>query len=336
MKWAIVVLIVLGLLAALSAILLVNALRTEKDTLGGKGEVTAVVAKMTLPSMSWITSQHIEVKEVPRKGLAVDYFSDPVQVVGKVLAVPIIKDQVLTRSNLISEGSGAQLATALPQGMRAVSIPISKHSVMGGLLYPGCLVDVIATFRLRRTREAKGEALSTTLLRGIQVLAVQNETIFTKADQDQPKAKVRQSSRDLTVTLMVDSRQAEALQLAMNNGKVTLAMRNPLDRQDVESDAMVLSQGRLAKLGQILGSSVSTTNGRMPEFNEEGELVLTDSNDPNQLQQRISTGVTAESQRLERFFGGTGKSPQWQVTVIRGKDIKEEILEMAESDSAIQ
>lgn len=336
MKWAIVVLIVLGLLAALSAILLVNALRTEKDTLGGKGDVTAVVAKMTLPSMSWITSQHIEVKEVPRKGLAVDYFSDPVQVIGKVLAVPITKGQVLTRSNLITEGSGAQLATALPQGMRAVSIPISKHSVMGGLLYPGCLVDVIATFRLRRTREAKGEALSTTLLRGIQVLAVQNETIFTKADQDQQKAKVRQSSRDITVTLMVDSRQAEALQLAMNNGKITLAMRNPLDRQDVESDAMVLSQGRLAKLGQILGSSVSTTYGRMPEFNEEGELVLTDSNDPNQPQQRISTGVTTESQRLERFFGDMGRSPQWQVTVIRGKDVKEEILEMGESDSAIQ
>ena len=336
MKWAIVVLIVLGLLAALSAILLVNALRTEKDTLGGTGEVTAVVAKMTLPSMSWITSQHIEVKEVPRKGLAVDYFSDPVQVIGKVLAVPITKGQVLTRSNLITEGSGAQLATALPQGMRAVSVPISKHSVMGGLLYPGCLVDVIATFRLRRTREAKGEALSTTLLRGIQVLAVQNETIFTKADQDQQKAKVRQSSRDITVTLMVDSRQAEALQLAMNNGKITLAMRNPLDRQDVESDAMVLSQGRLAKLGQILGSSVSTTYGRMPEFNEEGELVLTDSNDPNQPQQRISTGVTTESQRLERFFGGMERSPQWQVTVIRGKDVKEEILEMGESDSAIQ
>ena len=336
MKWAVIALVILGLLAALSAILLVKAVQTNGDTLGGKGDVKAVVAKNSLPAMSWITSQHIEVKEVPRKGLAVDYFSDPVQVVGKVLAVPITKDQVLTRSNLISEGSGAQLATALPQGMRAVSIPISKHSVMGGLLYPGCLVDVIATFRLRRTREAKGEALSTTLLRGIQVLAVQNETIFTKADQDQQKAKVRQSSRDLTVTLMVDSRQAEALQLAMNNGKVTLAMRNPLDQHDVESDAMVLSQGRLAKLGQILGSSVSTTNGRMPEFNEEGELVLTDSNDPNQPQQRISTGVTAKSQRLERFFGGMGRSPQWQVTVIRGKDVKEEILEMAESDSAIQ
>jgi len=122
----------------------------------------------------------------------------------------------------------------------------------------------------------------------------------------------------------------------MNNGKISLAMRNPLDKQNVESDAMVLSQGRLAKLGQLLGSSVSTTRGGMPEFNEEGELILADPNDPNQPQRRISTGVTAESQRLESFFGGTRRSPQWQITVIRGKDVKEEILEMAESDSANQ
>jgi len=335
MKWAVIVLIVLGLLAAVSAILLVKAIRTEGDTLSGKGDVTAIVAKSSLPAMSWVTSQHIELTEVPKKGLSVDYFSDPVQVVGKVLAVPITKGQVLTRSDLISEGSGAQLAAALPSGMRAVSVPISRHSVMGGLLYPGCLVDIIATFRLR-SRESKGEALSTTLLRGIQVLAIQSESIVSKTDQGQQKAKVSQSSRDLTVTLMVDSRQAEALQLAMNNGKISLAMRNPLDKQNVESDAMVLSQGRLAKLGQLLGSSVSTTRGGMPEFNEEGELFLADPNDPNQPQRRISTGVTAESQRLESFFGGTRRSPQWQITVIRGKDVKEEILEMAESDSANQ
>jgi pilus assembly protein CpaB len=331
MKWAVIVLVILGILAALSAVLLVNALQTKEATLGGKGVVKAVVAKRALPAMSWITSQHIEVKEVPRKGLAVDYFSDPVQVVGKVLAVPISKDQAITQSDLMSEGSGAQLAAALPPGMRAVSIPVSRHSVMGGLLYPGCLVDVIATFRLRSTNEAKGEALSTTLLRGIQVLAVQDESIVSKAGQEQQKTRTSQSSRDLTVTLKVDSRQAEALQLAMNNGTITLAMRNPLDQQDIESDAMVLSQGRLAKLGQLLGPYVGTTGGNMPEFNENGEMVLAGPNDVNQPQQRISA---ADSQRLERFFSESfGRSPQWEVTVIRGKEVKEEILEMPESDS---
>ncbi|MHC4746302.1 MAG: Flp pilus assembly protein CpaB [Planctomycetota bacterium] len=335
MKWAIIALIILGILAALSAALLVNALRSESEaTLSGRGVVKAVVAKRSLPAMSWITSQHIEVKEIKKMGLAADYFSDPVQVVGKVLAVPILKDQVLTRSALISEGSGAQLAAALPTGMRAVSVPVSKHSVMGGLLYPGCLVDVIATFQLRGGREAKGEAISTTLLRGIQVLAVQAESIVSKADEQQQQTKVTASGRDLTVTLMVDSRQAEALQLAMNNGQITLAMRNPLDQEDIASDAMVLSQGRLAKLGQLLGSTVSTTGGRMPEFNEDRELVLIDPNDPNQPEQKISNAPMRGTERFERFFGntfsGSTRSPQWQITVIRGKEVKEEILEAAE------
>jgi pilus assembly protein CpaB len=340
MKWAIIALIILGILAALSAALLVNAVRSENEaTLSGRGVVKAVVAARPLPAMSWITSQHIEVKEIKKMGLAADYFSDPVQVVGKVLAVPILKDQVLTRSALISEGSGAQLAAALPTGMRAVSVPVSKHSVMGGLLYPGCLVDVIATFNLRRS-DAKGEALSTTLLRGIQVLAVQAESIVSKANEEQQQTKVRASGRDLTVTLMVDSRQAEALQLAMNNGKITLAMRNPLDQQDVDSDAMVLSQGRLAKLGQLLGSTVSTTGGRMPELDEDGELILIDPNDTDQTQKKISNAPTQETKRLERFFGdtlsGSTRSPQWQVTVIRGKEVKEEILEMAEPGAVSQ
>ena len=45
MKWAVIILIVLGLIAALSTLLLVNALRTEKmATLRGSGEVQAVVA----------------------------------------------------------------------------------------------------------------------------------------------------------------------------------------------------------------------------------------------------------------------------------------------------
>jgi len=340
MKWAIIVLIILGLLAALSASLLVNALRSENQTtLTGRGVVKAVVIKKALPAMSWISSQHVEVRDIKRTGLAADYFSDPVQVVGKVLAVPVMKDQVLTRSVLISEGSGAQLVAALPPGMRAVSVPVPKHSVMGGLLYPGCLVDIIATFRLQRS-ELKGEALSTTLLRSIQVLAVEDESIVSKANPEEQKTRISASGRDLTVTLMVDSRQAEALQLAMNNGKITLAMRNPLDQENVESDAMILNQGRLAKLGQLLGPTVVTSSGRMPEFNENGELVLIDPNNPNQPEQVIAPTPSGQTERLEQFFGnpfgGSGNAPQWEITVIRGKEVKEEVLDMPVSGVASQ
>jgi len=335
MKWAVIILIILGIIAAISASLLISALRTEKDTtLSGSGMVKAVVAKKPLSAMSGITSQDIEVMEVQKKGLAVDHFSDITQVIGKVLAVRIVKGQVITKSNLISEGSGAQLVAALPPGMRAVSIPVSKHSVMGGLLYPGCLVDVIATFRLR-SNEAKGEALSTTLLRGVQVLAIQEESIVSKTDQEQ-QTRVRHTESTLTVTLKVDSRQAEALQLATNNGKVTLAMRNPLDKEEVESDAMVLSQGRLAKLGQLLGPSVSVASVEKVQFDESGELILVDPNSANQSAERISAGRLSSYGSSERLFGGTKRLPQWQITVIRGKEVKEEVFEMTAPDTDSQ
>ena len=332
MKWAILVLVVLGIVAALSATFLVNALRTEKNAeLSGKGEVNALVATRSLPAMSWVTSQHIAVKKLPRKGLAVDYLSDPTQVIGKVLAVPIVKDQVLTRSSLIIEGSGAQLAAALPPGMRAVSVPVSQYSVMGGLLYPGCLVDVIATFRLRSGNTEKGQAISTTLLHNVQVLAVQNESIVSKAEKQGVKDKISggySSQSQLSVTLMVNTKQTEALQLAMDNGKITLAMRNPLDRKVVDSDATVLSEGRLVKLGELLGSSVSSAPG-------EGYI---DSNDPNQA--RDSSAVTQDegAERLSKIFSeGMGspsgrKNPQWQITVIRGQDVKEELINIPGAD----
>ena len=334
-KWAVLALVILGLLAALSAALLVRALRTETMAELRGGKAKAVVATKALPAMSWLTSQHIEVKEVPRKGLAVDYFPDPSQVIGKVIAVPVSKDQVLTRSDLITEGTGAQLAAALPYGKRAVSVPVARHSVMGGLLYPGCIVDVIATFKLR-SQEGQGEAISTTLLHSVQVLAVQDESIVSKSSEVEKKAKESGGSSrgELTVTLMVDTRQAEALQIAMGSGKITLAMRNPLDQRTVDSEPMVLSQGRLARLGEILGPSVFAASSELAEVVDINNLEA--GGDPNVAIERAVAleGQRTDTEHLERLFGyegGSGRrNPQWQVTVIRGREVKEEVLEVSE------
>ncbi|MFH1371887.1 MAG: Flp pilus assembly protein CpaB [Planctomycetota bacterium] len=336
MKWAVVFLIGLGLLAAFSALLLVNALRSEKRAeFGGKGEVNAVVAVRSLPAMSRITLQNITVKKVPRKGLDVDYFSDPAQVIGKVLAVPVVQDQPLSKKYLITEGGGAQLAAGLPYGMRAMSVPVSKHSVMGGLLYPGCVVDVIATFRLDSwAKDAKGQAISTTLLHNVQVLAIQDESIVSKTEPGKtpPKEASGSSDRLLTVTLMVDGRQAEALQLAMDNGKVTIAMRNPLDQKTVDSEAMVLSQGRLAKLGELMATSVYVASPAEQGYMDANGM---DSIDPNRAIEL--SAETRSTEQLRRFFGdefGGRTSPQWEITVIRGREVKEELVEISTAEAS--
>jgi len=273
--------------------------------LKGKGEVEAVVAVKALAAMSLITPQDITVKNVPIKGLAASYFSKPIHVVGKVLRVPIAENQVLTQNELLTGGSGVQLAAVLQPGMRAVSVPVSIHSGMSEMLYAGCIVDVIATFRLRE----RGEAMSTTLLRGIQVLAIQNASVVSTPVTGEP----RKTESQLTVTLMVDTRQAEALQLAMDNGKISLAMRNPTDQKTVDTEGMILNQGRLGKFGELLGSSVDAA-------------LAVDSNaevDPS------ADAAAQNTEQLNRVFGSEsgGKSPQWGVTVIRGREVKEEVVE---------
>lgn len=308
-------LVILGLVAAFATTVLVSALRTDKQVRSLKGDVEVVVVKRSLPAMSVITSDFIEKNKVPRAGLPEGSLTDGIQAVGRVLAVPVVEGQVLTRYSFITQGTGAQLAATLPQGMRAVSVSVSGNYVIGGLLYPGCVVDVLASFRLPGS-ERRGEAISTSLLQGIQVIAVQEESIVSRSSEDK-KSKLLEGKKDygnnLTVTLMVDTKQAEALQLAMDNGKISLAMRNPLDKMPVDIDATVLSQGRLAKGASQLESSVpvarqnwSPSDSNLDEWNKE---------------------------RLREVFSGpdewTRKAPQWPVTVIRGHEVKEEMVNEA-------
>lgn len=216
--------------------LLVSALRTDKEAKALKGDVEVVVAKMALPKMSVITSDFIDKKKAPRAGLPDGSVTDDIQAIGRVLAVPVVEGQVLTKYCFITQGSGAQLAATLPKGMRAVSVPISGSYVMGGLLYPGCVVDVLSASSISGSGK-KDDAISTPLLRGIQVLAVQEESIVSKPGdkKDKPAGK-KDYGGNLTVTLMVNTQQAEALYMAMDSGRISLAMRNPLDKISADTE----------------------------------------------------------------------------------------------------
>jgi hypothetical protein len=95
--------------------------------------------------------------------------------------------------------------------MRVVTVFIYSRGMPDkALLYPGCLVDVMVSYKLP-SRDSKLEALSTTMLRGIQVLAIKRDIQGT------------------LVTLVLDTEQAEVLSLAIENGSISLAVRNPLD-----------------------------------------------------------------------------------------------------------
>jgi Flp pilus assembly protein CpaB len=114
------------------------------------------------------------------------------------------------------------------------------------------------------------------------------------------------------VVLLVDPKQAEALQLALDNGTVSVAMRNPLDQQQIRSEATVLNRGQLSKLGSLLGSSVEAKPAVMVSGSEDGLVIQ-----------------GAEKAETVSYMGETTAQPaNWGVTVIRGSEIKEEEFKM--------
>jgi Flp pilus assembly protein CpaB len=329
MKWGMIVLVVLGLAAAACAAILVSTL-----TAGSSGpaddslnNVEVAMAKASLPAMTVISLENIIKETLSRDDLPEGQLSSPAQVIGRVLAVPVVEGQILTNSCFVTKGTGAQLAAALPHGMRAVTLSLSRGAVPDGLLlYPGCVVDVLVSFKL--SSGDNGQALSTTLLHGIQVLAVQGQSVVTEKDteaKETPKKTQRSSSGGIKVTVLVDPKQAEALQLMSTYGQISLAMRNPLDKKLVDTEATVLSQGRLAQLGSLLRpSDIATSKVAEDSLSRAKELA-----------EQAQAGSTLDPNTILPIPNDKNENrppAHWDITVIRGKETKLEALDVEEEN----
>lgn len=251
MKVAVISLVLFGVIAAICAAVLIATLARPAGSsaplaLKAEQDVDVLVAARELQPMSVVGSDAVVIKKVPKSQVPPNALLNPVQVVGKVLTDRMLADQAFTKSCFAREGTGVYLATAVPQGKRAMSITLADWSGMAGLLYPGSLVDVLVSFKTLgndRGGRTDNELLSTTLLQGLQVLAIGSQSIAADEYQDKEAGALAQRGQVNTrmVTLLVDPKQAEILQLAMQAGSVSLAMRNPLDG---EHEARRLTRAR--------------------------------------------------------------------------------------------
>ena len=306
MKLAIVLLVAFGVVAAVSAMLLVQALmvpdsETQAEQAPVEPEVQVVVATRDLAAMAVLESDAVESRTVPQSDAPEEALNNPVQAVGKVLATPVVEGQALTRRSFVRDDSTAQLAASLPSGKRAVTVSLSDHAGLSGLLYPGSVVDVIATIRME-VEDASGtsEQAATTLLQGLQVLGVGGETVVSSNDENGRSG----GGRSRLVALLVNPKQAQILRLAMAHGSVSLAMRNPSDAQ---ADAEVTTW-----LSEI--ARVDTRPGR--DQAQADALMI------QQLQEALAE-AQAERDRLVAEAGSESAAPpsrRWEVQIIRGND----------------
>lgn len=135
--------------------------------------------------------------------------------------------EALVESALVKSADRGFLAAVLTPGTRAVSIAVDAPQSVAGLVLPGDRVDLILTqsFGTEATDPGR-KSVGETVLRNIRVIAVDQWllTIAKPAAKDQ-RVGTTNSPIPGTVTLEMTDPQAERALVAVQLGKVQLAVR---------------------------------------------------------------------------------------------------------------
>jgi len=178
-----------------------------------------VVAASDLDIGAELRREDIRIVDWPANALPANSISDPKDVVGRGLVLPVIENEPFLPMKLASKDAGAGLPPVIPPGLRAVSVRVNEVIGVAGYVLPGTRVDVVAT------ASPSGNSTDMTtkvILTNVQVLAA-----GTKIDRETDKNKPMPVS---VVTLLVNPEESERITLASTEGKIQLALRNPLDK----------------------------------------------------------------------------------------------------------
>lgn len=192
----------------------------------------------------------------------------------RALLVPVNSNEPITVSRLSSLAGAEGVAATIEPGKRAVSVAFTDASGASGLIQPRSRVDVLFT----RSGGGLQEALTVTLLEDVPVLSVGRVTEVKATDTASAAAR----SQNQTATLMVTPEDAKKLELAKNHGKISLALRNPLDRSRHQDAAAATAEAldpfllkgprrRLNSGGRVRDSKdwASLTGEELPPKKEE-------------------------------------------------------------------
>jgi pilus assembly protein CpaB len=131
----------------------------------------------------------------------------------RVVKVPIPQGNPILFSMLAPEGTAAGLSGILDDGKRALTVKVDEVAGVAGFIHPGDHVDVLMDLNLK----GQSEHFSKTILHNISVLTTGQ--IWEQKGDNKPVVVN-------TVTLELTPEEAEVLNLASNEGKIRLALRN--------------------------------------------------------------------------------------------------------------
>src|SRR5665811_1655569 len=154
-----------------------------------------VVATHDIPMGTLLKKSDLKIVNYPEKDVPKGSVFQVASAENRVLMVPLNTNEPVLQAKLSDMTSVEGVSSTIDRGYRAVSVQVTDVSGVAGLIQPGSHVNVISTGR---------------------TVAI-GQTVDPRA----PKSP--------TVTLVLLPEDAQKLELAKSQGKVSLSLRNPLD-----------------------------------------------------------------------------------------------------------
>jgi pilus assembly protein CpaB len=209
--------VVFGLLAVLIANVWLNKQTQVRAQASSTAQTvpmqTVVVAAQPLRFGPELTQAMLKEVPWPANAVPAGAFSKVSDVLAhgrRVVLAAIEPNEPVLALKITGPGQRATLSALVRPGMKAVTIRVNDVEGVGGFVLPGDHVDVVLT------RQAdKGQATTEVVLQNARVLAVDQS-----ADERSNKPLVAKS-----VTLEVDTMQAQKVWLASSVGSLSLLLR---------------------------------------------------------------------------------------------------------------
>lgn len=218
-----------------------NQLRLQQqqmnsNTTGGPQEIakkntaSVVVAARPVSAGTRLTKSELKVEEWPQEAVPLNAYNYVESLIGRITSADIASSEPVLPEKLIDKETKT---LSISDGYRAMTLPITNLTGVGGFITPGARVDLLTVVpKSSEGKESKSpEMMSKILMQNVKVLAVSGSP--TSAAGARGK---KGSSPDATITVAVPAEEAVKLALAFNNGdgNVQVVLRGFQDASNID------------------------------------------------------------------------------------------------------
>lgn len=185
--------------------------------------VDVLVAAKDLAQGELLGSYALEWRSWPREAvtgdlITKDTMADAVETMQTARAkLPMFKGEPIIAAKIVQPEDRGYMSAILPQGMRAMAVPISESTAVSGFILPNDRVDVLVSRQVAGPTGDKS-TIAETVLTNVKVLAI-NQLLHAEGDS----ANVPEGR---TAVLEVDPTQSEILTKVNSAGTLSLVLRS--------------------------------------------------------------------------------------------------------------